>query len=199
MVSMLNTLAETEPDRQVTFIHAAHNEQVHAMREHVEKLVSDHTQLSAYWCYAAPLGDTATYHKTGYLDLPWLKSVIPSKEASFYFCGPTPFMRAINGMLKEWDVPDTAIHYEFLALPILCELSADDSRFRGGCRETDRFRPGSAHPDGIRTNIQLKPTLQLAELLGRCSLGKLVDTLLHHSQFILQLNGYMTKLLRIAL
>lgn len=113
MVSMLNTLAETEPDRQVTFIHAAHNEQVHAMREHVEKLVSDHTQLSAYWCYAAPLGDPATYHKTGYLDLPWLKSVIPSKEASFYFCGPTPFMRAINGMLKEWDVPDTAIHYEF--------------------------------------------------------------------------------------
>lgn len=113
MVSMLNTLAVTEPDRQVTFIHAAQNEQVHAMREHVEKLVNDHTQLSAYWCYAAPLGDPVTYHKKGYLDLPWLKSVIPSKDASFYFCGPTPFMRLINGMLKEWGVPDTAIHYEF--------------------------------------------------------------------------------------
>ncbi|NHN28578.1 NO-inducible flavohemoprotein [Paenibacillus agricola] len=113
MISMLNTLAEREPHRQVTFIHAAQNEQMHAMREHVEQLVARHSQLSAYWCYAVPTGHEATYHKEGYLDLPWLASVLPSKEASFYFCGPTPFMRAVNGMLKEWDIPESSIHFEF--------------------------------------------------------------------------------------
>ncbi|SFL65042.1 nitric oxide dioxygenase [Paenibacillus sp. 1_12] len=113
MISMLNTLAETEPNRQVTFIHAAHNEQSHAMREHVEKLVHDHSQLSAYWCYAQPAGHPSTYHKQGYLDLPWLTSIVPSKEASFYFCGPTPFMRVVNGMLKAWGVLESDIHFEF--------------------------------------------------------------------------------------
>lgn len=113
MISMLNTLAEREPARQVTFIHAAQNEKVHTMREHVEKLVHNHAQIAAYWCYENPLGHSATYHKQGYLDLPWLTSIVPSKEASFYFCGPTPFMRAVHGMLTSWGVAESDIHFEF--------------------------------------------------------------------------------------
>ncbi|MED1665171.1 NO-inducible flavohemoprotein [Brevibacillus laterosporus] len=116
LVSMLNTLVETNPNRQVTFIHAAQNGQVHAMREHVEELSRQHSQLSLHWCYDNPTDlDRATkaFHKEGYVDLSTLEQMVPSKDASFYFCGPTPFMKALNQTLKEYKIAEADIHFEF--------------------------------------------------------------------------------------
>ncbi|MDQ0196101.1 NO-inducible flavohemoprotein [Paenibacillus wynnii] len=116
MVSMLNTLAETEPDQQVTFIHAARNGLSHALRKEVELLARKNPQISASWCYEAPTAEDQegdAYHKAGFIDLPWLQSKIPSKDAAFYFCGPLPFMKAVNSALKEWEVPASDIHFEF--------------------------------------------------------------------------------------
>lgn len=116
MISMLNHLAESDPTRQVTFIHAAQNGDVHAMRTHVEKLASMHSQISYHWCYSAPTeSDKANqqFHQAGFIDSAWLSQVVPTKEASYYFCGPVPFMRTINRILTEWNIPESDIHYEF--------------------------------------------------------------------------------------
>jgi len=116
MISMLNTLVANYPSRQVTFIHAAQNGHMHAMREHVEELARQHSQLSVHWCYEKPTDrdrTQITFHKEGYIDLTWLQNVVPTREAAFYFCGPTPFMKAINGALQTWGVPEADIHYEF--------------------------------------------------------------------------------------
>jgi nitric oxide dioxygenase len=116
MLSMLNTLVERYPDRPVTFIHAVQNGDVHAMRQHVNQLASKHPQLSVYYCYREPTQSDYIqqhFHKEGYIDLPWLQSVIPEKNAAFYFCGPTPFMAAINHSLRQWSIPESDIHYEF--------------------------------------------------------------------------------------
>ncbi|WP_239615615.1 NO-inducible flavohemoprotein [Cohnella mopanensis] len=116
MFSMLKTLANTQPKRQVTFIHAAQNGNLHAMKDQVEELVSKHSQVQAYWCYEKPTErDQAVhaYHKEGYVDLPWLQAAIPTRDASFYFCGPVPFMKAIYRSLQEWGVPVADVHYEF--------------------------------------------------------------------------------------
>lgn len=116
MVSMFNTLVETETDRQVTFIHAARNGLSHALRNEVEGLARPNPQVSAFWCYEAPTAEdqeSDAYHKAGFIDLPWLQSKIPSKDASFYFCGPLPFMKAVNSALSEWGVPGSDIHFEF--------------------------------------------------------------------------------------
>ncbi|UVI32910.1 NO-inducible flavohemoprotein [Paenibacillus spongiae] len=116
MISMLNTLAETAPDRPVTFIHAARNGKVHAMREHVEQLAQKLPQLSVYWVYNLPTEEDAAsgaFHKEGYIDLEWLRSKVPASDASFYFCGPVPFMKAMNQALKTWGVAEADIHYEF--------------------------------------------------------------------------------------
>lgn len=116
MVSMLNTLAETDPQRPVTFVHAAQNGDMHAMKEHVEELARKNPQISFHWCYDKPTErdrEAHAFHREGYADLPWLQSIVPSKEASFYFCGPVPFMKSINGALQKWGVPAEDIHYEF--------------------------------------------------------------------------------------
>ncbi|MBB3068649.1 nitric oxide dioxygenase [Paenibacillus baekrokdamisoli] len=116
MVSMLNTMVEKQPHRPVTFIHAAQHGKLHAMRESVEQLARIHPQLSAYWCYNQPTDldkETNAHHREGYIDSKWLQSIVPTRDAGFYFCGPTPFMRAVNGILKEWGIPQSDIHFEF--------------------------------------------------------------------------------------
>ncbi|NOU93949.1 NO-inducible flavohemoprotein [Paenibacillus sp. LMG 31456] len=116
MISMLNTWAATDPSRPLTFIHAAQHGDMHAMREHVEELALQHPQLSVHWCYARPTErdrEANAFHKEGLIDFPWLTSVVGNKESSFYFCGPTPFMKAVNEILIEWGVTKTNIHYEF--------------------------------------------------------------------------------------
>lgn len=114
-VSMLHELAKQEK-RQVTFIHAAQNGKRHALRQEVERICSEHPHVSAYWCYSQPTEqdrEAGAFDKEGYIDLEWLKSVVPVKEASYYFCGPVPFMQAVKQALTEWGIPSGDVHFEF--------------------------------------------------------------------------------------
>lgn len=116
MVSMLNTLAETQPERDITFIHAAINGRYHAMGEQVASLAEQHENIRAFVCYERPdEADKAArrYDKEGFIDLEWIQSIVSSKDADFYFCGPVPFMKAVYRMLKEWGVEQENIHFEF--------------------------------------------------------------------------------------
>ncbi|MFD2372110.1 NO-inducible flavohemoprotein [Brevibacillus sp. GCM10020057] len=115
MVSMLHTLAE-KTNRQVTFIHGAQDGNRHALRKEVEKVVSEHPNVSAHWCYSQPTEqdrEAGAFDKEGFIDLAWLQSIVPVKEASYYFCGPVPFMSAIKQALTKWGIPAEDIHYEF--------------------------------------------------------------------------------------
>lgn len=116
MVSMLNTLSATQPERSVTFIHAARNGELQAMRGHVTELVHEKPQISAYFCYSEPTEQDKQlelYHKEGHIDLPWLQNIVPTFDAQFYMCGPASFMKAVMGLLKEAGVPASHIHFEF--------------------------------------------------------------------------------------
>ncbi len=116
MVSMLNTLVEAGTTRPVTFIHAAQSGDVHALRQEVEAAAGRSPNVSVHWIYEKPTSrdrETNAYSKEGYIDLPWIQGVVPSPDASFYFCGPVPFMKAVYALLTAWGVADADIHYEF--------------------------------------------------------------------------------------
>ncbi|AZN38672.1 NO-inducible flavohemoprotein [Paenibacillus albus] len=116
LVSMLNTVTAANPQRRVIFIHAAQNGDVHALKQQVKELAERHPQVAVHVVYNKPTSrdrELQTYDKEGYIDLPWLKKVIPTTNAAFYFCGPVPFMRTVNGLLKELGVNSADIHYEF--------------------------------------------------------------------------------------
>ncbi|MEK5257431.1 NO-inducible flavohemoprotein [Paenibacillus sp. FSL F4-0125] len=111
MVSMLETIIAAQPEREVTYIHAAINGSLHAMKDRVADLAQSHPALSSYVCYESP-GEGDKCNRSGYIDLSWLQE-IADVNAEFYFCGPTPFMKAIYKALKEWQVPEERIHFEF--------------------------------------------------------------------------------------
>lgn len=112
LTSMFETAIDTQPDREIYYIHAAQNERVHALKDHVTQLAASKENVHRLTVYENA-EDENTCDKIGFIDLEWLQSVVPTKEASFYFCGPTPFMKAINKALKEWGVNEEDIHYEF--------------------------------------------------------------------------------------
>ncbi len=115
MVSMLNTVANLQPEREVTFIHAAQNGKVHALKDEVAETAAKAKANSVVF-YDKPTEEdrqTKSFDVEGYITKEWLKENVDLKEAEFYFCGPVPFMKAINGALKELDVAENRIHFEF--------------------------------------------------------------------------------------
>ncbi|MBO9128321.1 NO-inducible flavohemoprotein [Bacillus sp. 165] len=116
MMSMLNTALERQPNRQVFFIHCAINGDVHAFREYVEGVTKARNNVKAYICYSSPTPEDRSkkhYDREGLIERGWLQTIIPSTQADFYFCGPIPFMRHVNEMLKTWGVAESNIHFEF--------------------------------------------------------------------------------------
>ena len=115
LISMLNTIVETQHDRKVTFIHAAINGRTHAMKEHVAQLAAQHENVQSFVCYESPTDEDRAAHnydKEGFIDLDWLRSILPDNQADFYVCGPIPFMKVVLRALNDWGVPKERSHYE---------------------------------------------------------------------------------------
>ncbi|MEH7094232.1 NO-inducible flavohemoprotein [Neobacillus vireti] len=115
MMSMLKTVVEVQPGRQVTFVHAAANSHVHALGDEVKEL-SNLNYVNSYVFYDAPTDEDRLNNRfdvEGYVTCEWLKENVLTEEADFYFCGPVPFMKAINRSLKELGVNEGRIHFEF--------------------------------------------------------------------------------------
>ncbi|WP_053368529.1 NO-inducible flavohemoprotein [Bacillus sp. FJAT-27245] len=115
MISMLKTVAEVQPERGVTFIHAAQNSSVHALRNEVE-LVAEKETIKSFVFYDSPTDEdreNQAFDVEGYVTKEWLNENVDTQKADFYFCGPVPFMRAIYRALKELGVNEERIHFEF--------------------------------------------------------------------------------------
>ena len=69
MVSMLESVLIHQPNRKVTFIHAARCGSQHAMKHDIVELASKHPQLNSYVIYEIP-GEGDQCHKTGYVFSP---------------------------------------------------------------------------------------------------------------------------------
>ncbi|WP_099158933.1 NO-inducible flavohemoprotein [Virgibacillus ndiopensis] len=112
MISMLESTIKQQPEREIYYIHAAQNGNVHAMKNRVEEIAEQYNQVHAYTVYDNPSNEN-NYDKKGYIDYEWLTTILPSNDAAFYFCGPKGFMRAMYQNLKKYDVADRDIHFEF--------------------------------------------------------------------------------------
>ncbi|WP_160719113.1 NO-inducible flavohemoprotein [Bacillus sp. USDA818B3_A] len=115
MMSMLKTVVEVQPERKVTFVHAAANSKVHALRNEVEEL-SALEQVNSFVFYDSPTVEdrlNKRFDVEGFITREWLQDHVSTRDADFYFCGPVPFMKAINRALKDLGVNESRIHFEF--------------------------------------------------------------------------------------
>jgi len=116
LVSMFNSIVEKHPEREVTFVHAAINSDVHAMHEHIKGIATTHDLVNYYVCYEKPTDndrENQQFQKEGFINQEWLQTILENKDATYYFCGPLPFMKTVKDILTDWLVPEDKIHFEF--------------------------------------------------------------------------------------
>lgn len=116
MVSMLETVAETRPDLPTWYVHGALNGAVHAMGPHVRNLASQSPNIEVAVFYAEPRdgdhgADNGVQH--GLISADWLHQNTPADRATYFLCGPRPFLRDIALGLRNRGIPTDRIRYEF--------------------------------------------------------------------------------------
>ncbi|MGM0876814.1 MAG: NO-inducible flavohemoprotein [Bacillota bacterium] len=116
MMSMLKRVADQQTDRTVTFIHAAKNSEVQAFHNEVTETINLLPNGKEYIVYESPTEsdrENIQFYAEGYVDFHKLQTIVVDKEASFYVCGPVPFMRNVIMSLEKLGVKEENIHFEF--------------------------------------------------------------------------------------
>lgn len=120
MMSMLETLVENNSDREVTYIHSARHEGVHAFSEEACELAGKLKHGSCYYGYQSPANKDGGHHFTGYITKEFLADKI-TKDTICYVCGPEPFLKSVVNMLVQLGVSDENIRYEFFGPALALE------------------------------------------------------------------------------
>jgi len=120
MISMLEQLYKRIEScgstRKIWFIHGAINGEAHAFGAQVRKLAVDYPNLNLHVRYSHPSEADVRgshYDSSGHIDIDLIKSLLPFDDYEFYMCGPPPFMETLYAGLKDLNVSDKRIHYEF--------------------------------------------------------------------------------------
>ncbi|WP_415854270.1 globin domain-containing protein [Sinomonas sp. G460-2] len=106
---MVNHLASEGSQREVVFLHAGTSPESFALREQVgEDLAALPNSALEVW-YEQPGRALAANEREGFMDVTALE--LP-EDATYYLCGPLPFMQAVRSQLIGLGVPARKIQYE---------------------------------------------------------------------------------------
>lgn len=110
-ISMLDATAVS--GREIHFIHCALNSRVHAFRDHVDEMARLHDNVRPHYIYSDPLPEDRA-HGEGLIGRGTLDQLLPAdKDVDLYFLGPKPFMKSVNKLANELDIPRKQVRYEF--------------------------------------------------------------------------------------
>ncbi|MDB6107555.1 MAG: sulfurase [Gammaproteobacteria bacterium] len=115
VLAMLQALSAARSPRQVLWLHAARDRQLHPFAGEVRRLMLALTHGRSYVCYSRPgprdkLGED--FDATGHLSPSVFDGVGVPREADIYLCGPTRFMAEMKEALANLDVESERIHVE---------------------------------------------------------------------------------------
>lgn len=115
-MSMVATIAEEQPNREVNFIHSARNGAIQAFNEELLRIKDSITNFQLSYIYENPSDEDKLnpfLKKAGYIDTEWLKEHANIADGHYYICGPVPFLQTVVKGLKDNGIDDAHIHYEF--------------------------------------------------------------------------------------
>lgn len=115
MLSMLNTVAHTNSQREVWLFYALIDRRQHVMSEHLKRLAREHQNINVVICYSEPTRNCVKgrdFHYRGRVNLRLLQGLLPSRDCQFYICGPPPMQDGVIKDLAHWGVPDRDVRYE---------------------------------------------------------------------------------------
>jgi nitric oxide dioxygenase len=115
MMSMIEAIAATTPKRPTWYVHGALNGRVHAMRARIRELAELAQGIRIHTFYADPqVSDRRGEHydESGLIKADWLARHTPVEQATYFLCGPKPFLRTLVTGLRAKGVPVERTRYE---------------------------------------------------------------------------------------
>lgn len=116
LLTILKTAVESMPEREIIFVHGCLNEDVQPFKSTIDVLAKEHPKLKIHYRYSDPEIEGTKREgncSTGFVDSELIESLVPSRDADYYFCGPKPFMVTIYQDLLKWGIPGSQVHFEF--------------------------------------------------------------------------------------
>ncbi len=116
IMSILKTTLNAMPDREIILIHGCLNDDVQPFKPFIDQLAVKHPNLKAHYRYSDLAPDDVSSDENcsaGFVDADLIETLIPSRHADYYFCGPKPFMVNIYQDLLVWGIPASQVHFEF--------------------------------------------------------------------------------------
>lgn len=104
--------------KDITFIQAVQNSTMQPFAYDIKNL-SETNNSKSYIFYSDPEScdkEGVDYDYTGFVTKEFIKENL-NLNSEFYFCGPPPFMKALNNSLLELGVNKENIHFEFFGTP----------------------------------------------------------------------------------
>lgn len=116
LLSMAKSLLHRGVRAPLYFAQAARNSRVHALAGEVCALKDNAENVTTHVVYDEPLHNDLAHRScdsVGTICKSFLQDRTPYERATFYFCGPRPFMQAVYSGLKELGVGEDRIRFEF--------------------------------------------------------------------------------------
>lgn len=116
MLSMVEAIVRAGSAKPIWWIHGAMDGRVHAMRDHVRALRAKAQAMTVATFYAQPLERDVQgrdFEHRGLITGAWLAANTPLSDATYYLCGPRPFLRSLVSGLGQAGVEASRIRYEF--------------------------------------------------------------------------------------
>ncbi|MES2206692.1 MAG: NO-inducible flavohemoprotein [Pseudomonadota bacterium] len=116
IMSIMLAALEAMLEREIIFIHGSLNEEVQAFKSVIDDLSKKYPKLKIHYRYSdlvKPGIERTGNTSTGLIDAALIESLVPGRDADYYFCGPQPFMVGIYHELLAWGMPPAQVHFEF--------------------------------------------------------------------------------------
>ena len=115
LIAMLHVLAVDRSQREVWWIHGAHNGSEHPFAAEVRELLKILSGSRSHICYSAPAPNdrpTVDFDRKGRVGAHLLEELSVPRNADFYICGPDAFMTDLVNGLASWGIARGRLHTE---------------------------------------------------------------------------------------
>ncbi len=115
VLAMLHALAAGASPRQVWWLYGARNQDEHPFAQESRGLVQALPHSRSRILYSRPAPDDRLdleFTATGHLGIPVLDELGVPRDADFYLCGPSIFLRDLSAGLAAWGVATDRVHME---------------------------------------------------------------------------------------
>jgi nitric oxide dioxygenase len=116
ILSMLLSAIHTMPGREIVLIHGCLSPKAQVFKQIIDTLANEHSNLKIHYRYSNVLPSeikTTNNISTGFIEAKLIESMVPNKNADYYFCGPHAFMVSIYQELLTLGIPANQVHFEF--------------------------------------------------------------------------------------